>query len=122
LAQIAQGDDECLFVDSFDTLRDWAAPRLIPALQWRMLQQAQASDSLLTSGTSQTVRQYMTAWAAEQGITLAFKGKGSDEYAVVMTVNPDKATALIAGQVIAGLLPKGRGAKAHASAAVGAGE
>jgi GDPmannose 4,6-dehydratase len=120
LAQIAQGDDECLFVESFDTLRDWTAPRFVPELQWRMLQQEQACDSLLTSGTSQTVRQYMTAWAAEQGITLAFNGKGPNEYAVVLTANPNKTPALHPGQVIAGLLPNELGTKAHA--AVGAGE
>lgn len=122
LAQIAQGNDECLFVESFDALRDWAPPRAVPRLQWLMLQQAKASDSLLTSGTSQTVRQYMTSKAAEHGIELAFKGTRQEEYAVVRAACTDKAPALQVGQVIAGLIPKQLGAKVPAAAAIGAGE
>lgn len=122
LAQIAQGNDECLFVESFDALRDWAPPRAVPSLHWLMLQQAKASDSLLTSGKPQTVRQYITSRAAEHGIELTFKGTRQDEYAVVRAVCADKAPALEVGQVVAGLIPKHLGAKAPAAAATGAGE
>jgi GDPmannose 4,6-dehydratase len=106
LAKIAQGHDDSLMVESLDTLRDWTPPHFAAQMQWLMLQQSKPSDSLLTNGAPQTLREFIALTAAEQGIQLAFKGTGQDEYAVVVAANPDKAPAIDVGQVILGVLPK----------------
>ena len=102
---MAHGHDDCLFVENFDTLRDWAPSSGAARMQWLMLQQPKASDSLLTTGAPQTLRQFISETAAKHGIQLAFKGKGQDEYAVVVAVNPNKAPALQVGQVVVGVQP-----------------
>jgi GDPmannose 4,6-dehydratase len=106
LADMACGHEDSFFVESFNTLGHWGQPLLAARMQWLMLQQPKAGDSLLSPGAPQTLRQFMASTAAEHGIQLTFKGQGEDEYAVVVAVDQAKAPALSEGQVILGILPK----------------
>jgi GDPmannose 4,6-dehydratase len=100
MANIALGLDRCLYMGNMDALRDWGHARDYVRMQWMMLQQEQPEDFVIGSGVQYSVRQFIEWSAAELGITLAFKGKGVDEYAVVEHIDGDKAPALKVGDVI----------------------
>ncbi|MBL8506805.1 MAG: GDP-mannose 4,6-dehydratase, partial [Methylobacillus glycogenes] len=56
-----------------------------------MLQQDQAEDFVIATGVQYSVRQFVERAAAELGISVEFRGSGSDEIGVVASVSGDKA-------------------------------
>jgi GDPmannose 4,6-dehydratase len=106
LANIAQGLEECLYMGNLDSLRDWGHAKDYVRMQWLMLQQEKAEDFVIATGVQYSVRQFIEMAAKELGVTLAFKGKGVDERAVVVAVEGDKAPALSPGDVIVKVDPR----------------
>jgi GDPmannose 4,6-dehydratase len=59
VARIKAGLQDTLFMGNIDAARDWGyAPEYVDAM-WRMLQQDEASDYVVATGTSYTVRDFM---------------------------------------------------------------
>lgn len=95
VARIARGTDEVLELGNLDSERDWGwAPQFVDAI-WRTLQQSEAGDYVLATGTSTTVRDFAIAAFDEVGISLDFSGHGESEHAVdrksgrvLLRVNP----------------------------------
>jgi GDPmannose 4,6-dehydratase len=100
LANIAQGLESCLYMGNLDALRDWGHAKDYVRMQWMMLQQKNADDFVIASGKQCSVRQFITMAANELGLTLQFKGTGSDEQAVVVSISGNKAPALREGDVV----------------------
>lgn len=105
-ANIALGLDRCLYMGNLDAMRDWGHARDYVRMQWMMLQQEQPEDFVIGTGVQHSVRQFIVWSAAELGITLAFKGDGVDEYAVVDHIEGDKAPALKMGDVVVRVDPR----------------
>jgi GDPmannose 4,6-dehydratase len=106
LANIAQGLEPCLYVGNIDALRDWGHAKDYVRMQWMMLQQEQAEDYVIATGTQHSVRDFIT-WAAEDlGITLSFEGKGLHEVARVAAVQGTKAPAVRPGDILVRIDPK----------------
>jgi GDPmannose 4,6-dehydratase len=60
-AKISLGMQEKLSLGSLETQRDWGyAPEYVEAM-WRMLQQDEANDFVLATGTSHSVREFLEA-------------------------------------------------------------
>ena len=95
VARIARGSDEVLELGNLDSERDWGwAPEFVDAM-WRTLQQEQATDYLLATGTSTTVRDFAIGAFREAGIELRFTGGGENEQSgdtarvrLLLRVNP----------------------------------
>ena len=95
VARIAKGSDEVLELGNLGSERDWGwAPQFVDAM-WRTLQQDQANDYLLATGTSTTVRDFAIAAFRAAGIELSFSGEGEAEQAtdtatgrLLLRVNP----------------------------------
>jgi GDPmannose 4,6-dehydratase len=100
LANISQGLEECLFLGNLSALRDWGHAKDYVRMQWMMLQQEQAEDFVIATGVQYSVRDFIRWSAQELGITLEFRGEGTDEHAVVTAIKGDKAAALQVGDVI----------------------
>lgn len=106
LANISQGLESCLYLGNMDSLRDWGHAKDYVRMQWMMLQQQHAEDFVIATGKQISVRQFVTMAAQELGITLAFKGEGVDEKAIVTRVQGDKCPGVKPGDVIVQVDPR----------------
>jgi GDPmannose 4,6-dehydratase len=79
LARIKLGLQDCLYLGNLDALRDWGHAKDYVEMQWLMLQQQQAEDFVIASGTQYSVRQFVEFSAKELGISIKWKGSGIEE-------------------------------------------
>ncbi|WP_297768333.1 GDP-mannose 4,6-dehydratase [uncultured Roseovarius sp.] len=106
LANIAQGQENCLYMGNIDSLRDWGHAKDYVRMQWMMLQQDTPEDFVIASGRQYSVREFILWSAQELGIELSFSGEGMNEIAVVEAVSGDKAPAIRPGDVILRIDPR----------------
>jgi len=80
-ARIRAGVGAALEVGNLDSRRDWGyAPEYVDAM-WRILQQDTATDYVLATGETCSIREFAAAAFAELGVALQFEGHGTDEVA-----------------------------------------
>jgi len=78
-AAIALGRQDVLYLGNLDAQRDWGHAREYVKGMWLMVQQDEADDYVLATGTTTSVRQF-TQWAFEDaGIALEWRGEGVSE-------------------------------------------
>lgn len=106
LANIAQGNEQCLYMGNIDALRDWGHAKDYVRMQWLMLQQQVAEDFVIATGKQISVRAFIEKSAAELGIQLEWQGKNETESAVVSSVSGEKAPAVKPGDVIVRIDPR----------------
>lgn len=104
LARIFLGLQDCLFLGNMDALRDWGHARDFVQMQWMMLQQEQADDFVIATGVQYSVRDFVNAAARNLGLTLEWRGSGSEEEGIVKSTNGN--TGLRPGQVIVKVDPR----------------
>jgi GDPmannose 4,6-dehydratase len=81
-ARISENLESCLFLGNLDARRDWGHAKDFVEGMWRMLQQDTPDDYVLATGTQISVREFTTQAFADTGVTLIWKGEGSDEIGV----------------------------------------
>ena len=106
LANIALGIEKCLYMGNIDSLRDWGHAKDYVKMQWMMLQQDQPDDFVIATGEQYTVREFITWTATELGLSIEFRGQGTEEVAVVTSINSDRAPAVKRGDVIMRIDPR----------------
>jgi GDPmannose 4,6-dehydratase len=79
LARIKLGLQGCLYLGNLNAKRDWGHAKDYVEMQWLMLQQDKPEDYVIASGEQYSVRDFVNAAAAEIGISITWKGAGSDE-------------------------------------------
>jgi len=84
IARIYLGLQDCLYLGNLDARRDWGHARDYVEMQWLMLQQPVAEDYVIATGVQHSVREFIEQAAGELGVTLAWHGKGADEYACIL--------------------------------------
>ena len=94
VARIALGLQDCLYLGNMSALRDWGHARDYVLMQWMMLQQEVAEDFVIATGVQYSVRQFVERAALELGMTIEFKGEGTDEIGVVAKVEDVKGERL----------------------------
>jgi GDPmannose 4,6-dehydratase len=87
IARIALGLQDCLHLGNLSALRDWGHARDYVQMQWLMLQQQQAEDFVIATGTQHSVRNFVRRAAAELGVVVTFSGEGEKEIGTVSAVN-----------------------------------
>jgi GDPmannose 4,6-dehydratase len=87
IARIALGLQDCLHLGNLSALRDWGHARDYVQMQWLMLQQQQAEDFVIATGTQHSVRDFVQRAAAELGVVVTFSGEGEKEIGTVSAVN-----------------------------------
>lgn len=78
-AKISLGMQEKLFLGNLDAERDWGHAQDYVEGMWLMLQQKEADDFVLATGTKITVRKFVEMAFGEVGISLEWKGEGVNE-------------------------------------------
>ena len=86
VARIALGLQERLYIGNLDARRDWGHARDFVEAQWLILQQPVPDDFVIATGEQRSVREFAEAAFRQAGISLAWKGTGADEQAVVDAV------------------------------------
>jgi len=81
-ARISENLESCLFLGNLDARRDWGHAKDFVEGMWQMLQQDTPDDYVLATGTQISVREFTTQAFADTGVTLIWKGEGSDEIGV----------------------------------------
>ena len=62
-----------------DAKRDWGHAKDYVEMQWLMLQQEQAEDFVIATGTQYSVRQFVDYACEQIDITIKWEGTGTDE-------------------------------------------
>ena len=108
LGRILLGDQDCLYMDNMNSLRDWGHARDYVKAMWLILQQRKPEDFVIATGKQYSVRKFIELAAAEVGITVGWKGKGVAETGYVKAVRPLPGieTELKKGDIIVRIDPK----------------
>ena len=70
---------DCLYLGNLDARRDWGHAKDYVRAMWLMLQQPAPEDFVIATGEQHSVREFVTAAAAELGVGLAWEGADADE-------------------------------------------
>ena len=79
VAQISQGQQDCLYLGNLDAKRDWGHARDYVDGMWRILQQSEPDDFVLATGLTTSVRDFTQKAFAVAGIFLKWEGSGASE-------------------------------------------
>lgn len=82
LSRFAHGDHQALELGNLSIRRDWGFAGDYVEGMWRMLQQDQADDYVLATGTSTSIRDFVMYAAEVLGLDLEWTGEGEGESAV----------------------------------------
>lgn len=92
VAQIALGQESCLYLGNMDAKRDWGHAKDYIEAMWLILQQEKPEDFVIATGETTTVRDFVQMAFQEVGVELEFQGKEDQEVAFVkQSTNPDFA-------------------------------
>jgi GDPmannose 4,6-dehydratase len=83
VAEIALGLKKKLWLGNLDAKRDWGHAKDYVEAMWLMLQQKEAEDFVIATGTTTSVKDFVKLAFAHAGIEVAFEGKEESEKAVV---------------------------------------
>ena len=79
VAQISQGQQDCLYLGNLDAKRDWGHARDYVDGMWRILQHPEPIDFVLATGVTTSVRDFTQKAFAVAGIFLKWEGSGASE-------------------------------------------
>jgi GDPmannose 4,6-dehydratase len=79
MARIKLGLQDCLYLGNLNARRDWGHAKDYVEMQWLMLQQEKPEDYVIASGVQHSVRDFVDAVAGELGISINWRGTGTDE-------------------------------------------
>lgn len=82
-ANIALERESCVYLGNLDARRDWGHARDYVEAQWLMLQQDAPQDFVIATGVQHSVRSFVESVASVYGLTIAWRGNGTDEIGVV---------------------------------------
>ena len=96
LSRIAVGIENCLYLGNIDSLRDWGHARDYVEMQWRMLQQENPEDFVISTGRQTSVRNFIELAAKRlnwggidwEGQGVNEIGKRKDNGEIVIRINP----------------------------------
>ena len=79
VAQISQGQQDCLYLGNLDAKRDWGHARDYVDGMWRILQHPEPDEFVLATGLTTSVRDFTQKAFAIAGIFLKWEGSGASE-------------------------------------------
>jgi GDPmannose 4,6-dehydratase len=100
VANIALGNEDCLYLGNLDSLRDWGHARDYVEMQWLMLQQDTPRDFVIATGRQISVREFVRLSFASLGVKLEFTGVGANERAIVQEILPDSKYRFEVGSTV----------------------
>jgi GDPmannose 4,6-dehydratase len=90
VAEIVLGLKKKLWLGNLDAKRDWGHARDYVEAMYLMLQQKEAEDFVIATGTTTEVREFVKLSFAHAGVNVEFEGMGEKERGIVANVSlPD---------------------------------
>jgi GDPmannose 4,6-dehydratase len=86
-AQIALGQQDCVFLGNLNAQRDWGHAKDYVEGMYLILQQEKPEDFVLATGITTYIRDFVKMSFAEVGIELAFKGEAENEEGYIVACN-----------------------------------
>ena len=99
-SRIALGLQDICYLGNLDAKRDWGHAKDYVRMMWMILQADQPEDWIIATGTTTSVRDFVTLSFLEVGIELEFKGEGVNERAFVTACNNPAYQLEIGKQVL----------------------
>ena len=90
IANIVNHKQDCLYLGNLNAQRDWGHAKDYVEAMWLMLQQTEAEDFVIATGTTTYVRDFVRMAFLECGIELEFQGENENEVAIVKACNHPK--------------------------------
>ena len=100
-ARIALGLQNKMYLGNLDAKRDWGHAKDYVRMMWMILQANQAEDWVIATGRTTTVRDFVRMSFAHVGIELAFRGKGVNEKAYVVSCSKPEYQLELGKEVLA---------------------
>ena len=100
-ARIALGLQNKMYLGNLDAKRDWGHAKDYVRMMWMILQADQAEDWVIATGRTTTVRDFVRMSFAHVGIELAFRGKGINEKAYVVSCSKPEYQLELGKEVLA---------------------
>lgn len=84
VVRIEKGIQKCLYLGNLDAKRDWGHAKEYVEMMWMMLQgeDREPTDYVIATGVAKSVRTFVEHAFDEIGVTIKWKGKGTDEIGV----------------------------------------
>ena len=101
VAKIALGMQDKIYLGNMDAKRDWGHAKDYVEAMWLILQQDVPEDFVIATGVTTTVRDFVKMAFGEVGVTLEFKGEGSEEKGYVVASNNPEFLVEIGKEVVA---------------------
>ena len=100
-SRIALGLQNKVYLGNLDAKRDWGHAKDYVRMMWMILQANQAEDWVIATGRTTTVRDFVRMSFAHVGIELAFRGKGVNEKAYVVSCSKPEYQLELGKEVLA---------------------
>ena len=101
VAKIALGMQDKIYLGNMDAKRDWGHAKDYVEAMWLIMQQDVPEDFVIATGVTTTVRDFVKMAFGEVGVTLEFKGEGSEEKGYVVASNNPEFPVEIGKEVVA---------------------
>lgn len=96
IARIKLGKQDCLELGNLDAKRDWGYAKDYVDAMWRMLQADKPDTYVVSTGRTESIRNFLTMTLKYAGINAEFSGSGLDETVVdtetgktIVRINPE---------------------------------
>lgn len=106
LARIAMGLQDCVYLGNLDARRDWGHARDFVRAQWMILQQPQPEDYVIATGEQHSVRDFVTASAAQLEIEIAWEGEDAAQVGRIKRLPAGRWPTLKAGHALIRVDPR----------------
>jgi GDPmannose 4,6-dehydratase len=95
VAKIALGLQDQLYIGNLHARRDWGHARDYVELMWSILQYDKPEDWVIATGTSTSVREFITMTWKEIGVTIKYEGEGDNETGLIDAIDRDLFLSVI---------------------------
>jgi GDPmannose 4,6-dehydratase len=87
ISKILRGSQDYIALGNLNAIRDWGHAKEYVLAMYLMMQKTTPEDYVISSGTSVTVRTFITYCFQSIGVVIDFSGKGKEEIGTVIKVN-----------------------------------
>jgi GDPmannose 4,6-dehydratase len=105
VSRIALGLQDKFYLGNLDAKRDWGHAKDYVRMMWMILQHDNPEDWVIATGRTTSIRDFVKMAFAHIGVTLAFKGEGINEIAIVESCSNENYNLEI-GKVVLAIDPK----------------
>jgi GDPmannose 4,6-dehydratase len=100
VSKIVAGIESKLLLGNLDAKRDWGHAKDYVEAMWLMLQQSEPEDFVIATGTTTSVRDFVSMAFEEAGIKVRFEGEGENEKGIVASVSSSISTLSVGDVVV----------------------